>query len=133
MSLFAHPRFLRSVLWLDCASGAGTALLQLSAAATLSALLGLPMHLLVGSGLVLLVFVGGAAYLANCEPIPRHGVTLLVAGNFAWVAGCLVLLFTGAAGNSWGQAYVAVQAVFVGVLAELQWMGLRHARPVGWN
>ena len=42
MSIFASPRFLRYVLLADAASGAATALLQLTAGAALASLLGLP-------------------------------------------------------------------------------------------
>ena len=132
MSIFASPRFLRSVLWADAASGAATALLQLTAGGALASLLGLPAGLLVASGLALLVYVAGAAYLASCEPVPRGPVWALVLGNWAWVAGCLALLFTGAAGTTLGQAYLVVQAVAVAALAELQWMGLRRTPVAGW-
>jgi hypothetical protein len=45
MSIFASPRFLRYVLLADAASGAATALLQLTAGAALASLLGLPQGL----------------------------------------------------------------------------------------
>lgn len=132
MSIFASPRFLRTVLWADAASGAGTALLQLTAAGALASLLGLPAQLLVASGLVLLVYVAGAAYLANCDPVPRGPVWALIVGNWAWVAGCVALLVAGAASTAPGQAYLVVQAVAVAALAELQWMGLRRTPVAGW-
>jgi hypothetical protein len=132
MSIFASPRFLRSVLWADAASGAATALLQLTAANALAALLGLSSGLLVASGLALVVYVAGAAYLASCNPVPRGPVWALIIGNWAWVAGCVALLMTGAAGTAPGQAYLAVQAIAVAVLAELQWMSLRRTPVAGW-
>lgn len=132
MSIFASPRFLPSVLWADAASGAGTALLHLTAAGALAPLLGLPHGLLVASGLLLLVFVAGAAWLANCDPVPAAGVRLLMAGNWAWVLACVGLLLAGAAGNTWGQAYLVIQALAVAALAELQWLGLRRYPVRGW-
>lgn len=132
MSIFASPRFLRTVLWADAASGAGTALLQLTATSLLASLLGLPSGLLVASGLALVVYVAGAAYLANCVPVPRGPVWALIIGNWAWVAGCLALLVTGVPGTVLGQAYLMVQAVAVAALAELQWMGLRRTPIAGW-
>lgn len=132
MSIFASPRFLRSVLWADAASGAATALLQLTAANALAALLGLSSGLLVASGLALVVYVAGAAYLASCNPVPRGPVWALIIGNWAWVAGCVALLMTGAAGTALGQAYLVVQAIAVALLAELQWMSLRRTPVPGW-
>ena len=47
--------------------------------------------------------------------------------NSAWVAGSLALLVSGAVSPTMlGYAFVLVQAVAVGVLAELQWIGLRR-------
>jgi hypothetical protein len=132
MSIFTSPRFLRTVLLADAASGAATSLLQLTAAGALASLLGLPSGLLVASGLVLLVYVALAAYLATCEPVPRAPMWALIIGNWVWVLGCLELLFTGAAGTTLGQAYLVIQAVAVAALAELQWMGLRRYPVAGW-
>jgi hypothetical protein len=134
MSLLASPRFLRQVLWADAASGAATGLLHLSAGATLAALLGLPATLITGSGLLLLAYVALAGWLATQDPLPRTAAWVLVAGNWAWVAACLVLLFGGSlAPTLAGQVYLAVQAFAVAVLAELQMTGLRRqARPPGW-
>lgn len=132
MSIFASPRFLRTVLWADAASGAASALLHLTAAAVLVPLLGLPPGLLAASGMLLLVYVAGAAWLANCEPVPAGGVKLLVAGNWVWALACVGLLLAGAAGTGWGQAYLAVQALAVAALAELQWLGLRRYPVRGW-
>ena len=124
MSIFASPRFLRQGLAADAASGAVTSLVHLLGAGALAPLLGLPQGLIVASGLALVLFVAGAAYLATCEPVPRSGVRLIVACNWAWVGGCLVLLATGAATTSLGHAYLVVQAV-VGLLVE----GLRLDVP----
>ena len=132
MSIFASPRFLRHVLIADAASGALTSLLHLTAGGALAPLLGLPHGLIVASGLALVLFVAGAAYLASCDPVPRGGVRLLVAGNWAWVGGCLVLLALGVPATPLGQAYVVMQAVAVAVLAELQWFGLRRYPVRGW-
>ncbi|MGH2523467.1 MAG: hypothetical protein ACRDH2_13265, partial [Anaerolineales bacterium] len=60
-------------------------------------------------------------------PVPRPLVWGLVAGNLAWALGCVLLLLSGRVAPSLlGMAYVLVQAVTVGVLAELQFFGLRR-------
>jgi hypothetical protein len=132
MSLFNSPRFLPTVLWADAASGAGTAALQLLAAGMLAPLLGIPAWLLTASGVALLVYMALAAWLANAQPVPRGQLMLLIAGNWLWVAGCLVLLFAGSGVTALGQGYLVMQAVAVAVLAELQWMGLRRNPVRGW-
>jgi hypothetical protein len=131
MSIFASPRFLRTVLIADAASGAVTALLQLTAAGLLAEFLGLSPGLLVGSGIVLLFYIAGASWLANCDPIPRGGTWLLIVANWMWVGGCVTLLLTGAASTGLGQAYLVMQAVAVAALAELQWFGVRARRTSG--
>ena len=128
MNLFTPPRFLPTVLWADAGSALATGLLQLAAAPLLAQWFGLPPVLLTASGWVLLAV---AAYAAWCARQPRRPAVLaLVAGNALWVLGCLELLFTGGAGTLLGQAWLVVQAVAVGVLAELEWIALRRAPAV---
>jgi len=127
-SLAASPRFLHRVLWLDAATGVATGLLQLLLADQLAVLLGLPVGLLVASGWALFAYVALIAFIATRQFIPRPLVWLLIAANAAWVLGCLALLFGGlAAPTLAGKAFIAVQAVAVGLLAELQWFGVRKA------
>lgn len=122
---FASPRFLPTVLRIDAASCAATGLLQLAAAPALASLFGLPQPLLAATGGFLLA-VCAFALVASRTPVRRPLVALMVLGNALWVLGCLGLLLTGVAATGWGQAWLAVQAVAVGVLAELEWMGLRR-------
>ncbi len=127
-SLIASPHFLRRVLWLDAATGVATGLLQLLLADQLAVLLGLPVGLLVASGWAIFGYVALIAFIATRPFIPQALVWLLIAANAAWVLGCLALLFGGLATPTlMGQAFIAVQAVAVGVLMELQWLGVRKA------
>ncbi len=133
MSIFASPHFLRRVLWADAAAGAGSGLLHLLAAGLLADLLGLPRGVIAMSGAALLVYVAAAAYLAACDPIPRRGVGMLIAANWAWVGGCAVVFMLHAqAMTALGQAYLLMHAFAVAALAELEWIGLRRAPRVGW-
>lgn len=117
------PRFLVAVLWADAVSGLACGVLHLAAAGPLSAWFGLPQALLTGSGAALLVFAAWAAWTAHS--ISRGRVLVLAAANALWVLGCLELLFTGAAGTLPGHAWLLVQAVAVGALAAIQWLGVR--------
>lgn len=129
MSTLASPRFLRSVLWADAASGVASGALHLFGAGLLAHLLGLSMGLLVASGAALCGYAVFAGWIASRDVLPRGAVLALSLANWAWVAGCLALLFTGAASTTLGQVYLVGQAVAVAVLAELQWFGAR--RPAG--
>lgn len=85
------------------------------------------------SGAGLLVYVAAATYLAVCDPIPRAGVSALIAANWAWVGACaVVFLMNASALTALGQAYLVMHAIAVAALAELEWFGLRRAPRVGW-
>jgi hypothetical protein len=130
MSVFASPRFLPCVMWVDAASCAGTGALQLVFGDALARLTGLPAPLLLGTGVFLLAYAAAAAWMASRATPPRRLIGLVVAGNFGWAAACVALLAVGGAAIALlGWAWVIAQAVTVVVLAELQWMGLRHSRP----
>jgi hypothetical protein len=130
MSVFASPRFLPRVMWVDAASCAGTGALQLFFGDALGRLTGLPAPLLLGTGVFLLAYAAAAAWMASRATPPRRLIGLVVAGNFGWAAACIALLAVGGAAIApLGWAWVIAQAVTVVVLAELQWIGLRHSRP----
>lgn len=51
----------------------------------------------------------------------------MIVGNAAWALASLALLLSSAIAPSvWGQAYLVVHVVSVGLLAELQWFGMRR-------
>jgi hypothetical protein len=121
LSVLTTPVWTRRVLWLDAITGAGTALLQLEAQATVSSLLGMPAPLVQASAWVVLVFVVYIGFLLAQRELPRAGVRLLVLGNAVWVAASLWLVVgSGVALSPLGAGYVLAQAAFVGMLAYLQ-------------
>lgn len=129
MSIFASPRFLRRVLLADALSCLVTGAAQVIATQPLSALLGLPQALLVATGWFLLAYAALVAVVAVRDPLPGALVWAFVAGNIGWALACVVLLAGGiVAPTALGVAWVLAQAVTVGVLAELQWTGLRQSR-----
>ena len=133
-SLTSSPRFLRSVLWLDAATGVATGALQLLLTGLLASLLGLPETLLVVSGWALFGYVAGISFIATRQFVPAALVWLLIGANLLWVAGCLALLLGDLVTPTLaGKVFIAVQAVAVGLLAEMQWVGLRKAvAQTGW-
>lgn len=132
-SLPSSPRFLRSVLWLDAATGVATGALQLLLTAWLARLLGLPETLLEVSGWAIFGYVALIGFIATRQFVSAGLVWLLIGANLLWVAACLALLF-----GDWvtptlaGKVFIAVQAVAVGLLADLQWAGLRKVAQPGW-
>ncbi len=127
-SFMSSPNFLRNVLRADALSCLACGLLQVVFTGTMAQLLGLPETLLAYSGEFLLVYAAAVAFISTRKPVPRPLVWVLVASNLAWALGCVLLLLSGRVAPSlMGTAYVLVQAVTVGVLAELQFFGLRRA------
>jgi hypothetical protein len=103
---------------------------QLAFTGALAKLTGLPGPLLLGTGIFLLAYAAAAAWMAGRDVPPRRLIGLVAVGNFGWAVACVALLAIGGAAIApLGWAWVIAQAVTVLVLAELQWMGLRHRRP----
>ena len=131
MSVFASSRFLPRVMWADAASCAGTGIVQLAFTQPLAGVTGLPSSLLAGTGLFLLAYALAAGWMARRQPAPRTLIGLVALGNLGWALACAVLVWgSSLVLSGWGVAWVAVQAVVVLVLADLQWMGLRATRQV---
>ena len=128
MNLVSSPRFLPTVLWIDAASCAATAGVQLAMTAEIAALLGLSTTLVMLSGWVL-VAAAVLAILGATDPSRRAVIGLLIAGNVLWVVGCIEVLLTAGGLTAFGQAWLVLQAVAVGVIAELEFIGLRRLRP----
>ena len=67
-------------------------------------------------------------WLGTRQSMPKALVMIVIAGNAAWTIASIALLFSGAVTpNLLGEAFVAIQAVAVGALAELQYIGLRKS------
>jgi hypothetical protein len=97
-------------------------------AGMLAPLLELPGALLRETGLFLIAYTALVGWLATRAVAPKALVMLVIAGNAAWTVGSLGLLFSGAVSpNLLGEAVVAIQAIATGVLAELQYIGLRRS------
>jgi hypothetical protein len=119
-------RFLRRVLLVDAATCVATGALLALDAALLSRLLGLPQALLFYAGASLFPCAALMLWVALREPLSRAGAWIVVAGNAAWVAASVALLFA-AAPTGLGSAFVIAQALAVALLAELEFIGLRKS------
>ncbi|KAF0133419.1 MAG: hypothetical protein FD152_1635 [Xanthobacteraceae bacterium] len=129
-ALFRAPdasTFLRRVLALDAVTSGAMGLMLIVAAGALGPLLNLPAPLLRGVGLSFIPFVALVAYAATRNPTSRPLAFAVAVLNAVWVIASLWLRMSGLiAPNILGTVFVAAQAVFVGILAELQFIGARR-------
>ena len=100
-------------------------------AGVLAPFLNLPEALLRETGLFLIAYAALVGWLGTRLSVPRALVLFVVAGNAAWTLVSIALLFSGAVNpNLLGEIVVVAQAIATGVLAELQYIGLRRSGEV---
>lgn len=120
-------RFLRTVLWLDAAASALSALPMLAATAWLAGLTGLGSELLWLAGLALVPYVAYLAWLATRRSVPSAALWLPILLNVLWALDCALLGFGAEPRPSTlGVAFLALQGIAVLAFAALQWSGLRR-------
>jgi hypothetical protein len=120
--------FLRRAIQADAIFSGVSALLLTFGAGELAPLLNLPAALLRETGLFLIAYAALVGWLGTRQSMPKALVGIVIAGNAAWTVASIALLFSDAVTpNLIGEAFVAIQAIMVGVLAELQYIGLRRS------
>ena len=124
-----HPSlFLRRALLADAVVSGAMALLLTFGAGYLTTLLNLPEALLRESGLFLIAYAAFVGILGTRATMPKALVLVVIVGNAAWTLASVGLLVSGEVSpNLLGQAFVVMQAIAVGVFAELQFIGLRRS------
>ena len=131
MSSIETSTFLRRVLLLDAASCGGMGLLLVTCSGLLSGLLSLPSGLLLEAGLALLPFAALLVFMSTRAHLPRAAVWAVIVVNAIWAIDSIVLLFTGwVQPNLLGYLFVAGQAAFVALMAQLEYIGLRKSVAV---
>jgi hypothetical protein len=129
MTLIHPSRSLKTALAVDAASGAATAALQLAMPRLLADTLGLPMALLLETGLFLAGLAVLLAFLARSTRVAAPLVWAIVIGNMAWSAACVLLWTTGAlAPTALGVAFLLAQGAAVMALAVWEAIGLKASR-----
>jgi hypothetical protein len=119
---------LRRAILADAVFSGASALLLSFGAGTLAPSLNLPETLLRETGLFLIAYAALVGWLGTRQSMPKALVWIVIAGNAAWTVGSIALLFSGAVTpNLLGEAAVAMQAIAVGVFAEMQYLGLRRS------
>ena len=124
-----HPSlFLRRAIQADAICSGVSAWLLTFGAGALAPWLNLPEALLRETGLFLIAYAALVGWLGTRQSMPKPLVVIVIAGNAAWTLASIALLFSGAVTpNLLGEAFVAMQAIAVGALAELQYIGLRKS------
>ena len=124
-----HPSlFLRRAIQADAIFSGVSAVLLTLGASELAPLLSLPEALVRETGLFLVAYAALVGWLGTRATMPKTLVIIVIAGNAAWTLASIALLFGGAVTpNLLGEAAIAMQAIVVGALAELQFIGLRRS------
>jgi len=131
MNSIRSMSFLRRVLIVDAISSGAMGVALLTAAGTLSPMLGLPAQLLTEAGIVLLPFAAFVGFLASRAVPYRGAVWFVIALNVLWAIDSIVLLLTGwVAPSALGYTFVLAQAAFVALMADLEYVGLRKSAAV---
>ena len=119
---------LRRALQLDAVASGTMAVLLTFGASALAPLLNLPESFLRSTGLFLVVWAALVGTLGTRETLSKAIVWAVIISNAVWTIDSLALLATSwVTPNLLGTAFIAMQAVAVGVFAELQFMGLRRS------
>jgi len=123
--------FLRRVLAIDAIISGAFAMTLLIAASPLAQRFGLPAPLLSNVGLILLPWVAWNAWLARQTDPPRTQIWAVIGINILWIIDSALLLLSGwVQPTVHGIAFIIAQAIAVGVVAELQFIGVRRATSV---
>ncbi|MEA2821959.1 MAG: hypothetical protein QOJ86_3963 [Bradyrhizobium sp.] len=123
--------FLRRAIQADAIFSGASAVLLTFGAGEFGPWLNLPEALLRETGLFLIAYAALVGWLGTRQTMPKALVGIVIAGNAAWTLASVALLFSGAVTpNLPGEAFVAIQAIAVGALAELQYIGLRRSGGV---
>lgn len=125
-----NPDLLRRALRANFAFSSLSAAVLILGAGRLSPLFNLSSNLLLmGVGLSLLMFAGILFFTFSRPNIDRRLASLIITLDGLWVAGSLLLLVTlGGSITRTGVYVIAGVAVVVGLLAVLQWYGLRRSK-----
>ena len=120
--------FLRRAIQADAVFSGASAVLLTLGAGVLAPLLNLPEALLSETGLFLIAYTALVGWLGTRQAMPKALVVMVIAGNAAWAVASIALLFSGTVTpNLLGEAFVVIQAIVVGALGELQYVGWRRS------
>jgi hypothetical protein len=121
-----HPSaLLKAALLTDAVASGALALLHLLLNRLLSERLGLDSRLLLYTGLFLLAYANLLLVLAYTDRIWIWLLRVLIAGNVAWAAGCLLIMFGYGSVQPLAAAFLGAQVLAVLLFAAWEYAGLR--------
>lgn len=129
--MFRTSTFLRWVLIVDAATCAATGLLMMIGSGPLEQFLGLPTALMRYAGFSLLPFALFLLFLATRQLSSQYEVWAAILLNVLWTFDSFLILVTGwVTPTQLGYLLVVAQALSVGTLAGLEYVGLRKSEAV---
>lgn len=125
-----NERFLRLVLSADAALSVVAGIGMIAGANAAAPLLGLPAQLLTLAGVALLAYAAYLGLVLRGAPLSRPMILAAIAVNGVWALECLLLPALGWVNpTGFGMAFLIGQALFVILMADLAWLGLRRTAP----
>ncbi|WP_144122435.1 hypothetical protein [Catellatospora sichuanensis] len=123
------PRLLRHALRIDAIASGATGISLVAAGRLHADLFGLPVALTLPIGLFLLAFAAFVGFTGTRREVDLRAAKAIILINVGWVLLSAAVVATGLVPlNALGTGYVIAQAVAVGILAELQFTGVRRTR-----
>jgi hypothetical protein len=120
---------LRRALQVDAAASAASAVLFLAGGAPLAERLGAPMSL-APVAWFLVAWAAALAWLSTRRVIRPGAAWMVVALNALWVVGSVIELAAGLF-SPLGKVVFGVMALFVAVIADVQFLGIRRMTRAG--
>lgn len=125
-----NERFLRLVLSADAALSGIAGIGMIAGADAAAPLLGLPAQLLSLAGAALLGYAAFLGLALSRATLSRPVILAAIAINGLWALECLLLPALGWVDpTGLGMGFLIGQAVFVILMADLVWLGLRRTVP----
>ena len=123
----ANRLALRPVILADGIGSAANAALFIFAAAALGRWFGLPADLLFWIGIAFVPWAAALLIVAREQPVNTGAARAIAAGNGIWALASLAVVAAGLFDlTPLGYVFVIGQALLVGLIAEIQWMGARR-------
>lgn len=112
----------KNLLWIDCTAGAVAGILVISLSGWLSDLYSTSQNFLWFIGAVNLLYACYAFVLATRKRRKESFIKILAGANGIWALICIAIVTQCSGTMFWlGSAHLAVEAIFVGGLAALEW------------
>ena len=121
-------RLLKWALIVDAIATGVTGVAMAALGGVLEPLLGIPASLLIPAGIILLPYAALVGYLGTRRVVARAAIWAVIACNVAWAVDTVLLIVLGwLEPTMLGAVFVVGQAVFVLLLADVQYLGLRRS------